>query len=127
MFCALLAATPALAAALQPGAGTLYVMQNGSGYQPVAAPTEVPPGTLVMVSPGGSANMTYADGCVVPIQPGSVFPVQTVSPCASPYAQQPASEWTVQNPGATPWLLGGGALVLAGVGVGIYYAVSASP
>lgn len=128
ILCAVLEVTPATAAAMvQPTAGTLYVTQNGNGYLPVIGPTEVEPGTVVMVSPGGLANMTYSDGCVVPIQPGSVFTVESVSPCASPYGPRPEPEWIVQNPGTTPWIFAGGALVLAGVGIGIYYAVSASP
>ena len=120
----LLAAGPALAATVQPGSGTLFV-QGGNGFQPITGPTEVPPGTQVMVSPGGYANLTYPDGCAVQVRPGEVTTIGTTSPCVNPYASPPQP--TAQTPDTDPWLWAGVALLAAGAGVGIYYAVSASP
>lgn len=117
--CGLLGISPATAAIVQPGQGTVYVNQGG-GYQPVTSPTDFPPGTVVMVSPGGNATMTYPDGCPFQIQPGQVYTVQTTSPCVGPQQQ---TQDTTQN--TSPWLLAGlGVAAAAGVGVGIYYAIS---
>lgn len=118
--CGVLAASPALAAIVTPGQGTVYVSVNGGGYQPVSAPGDFPPGTLVMVSPGSTANMTYPDGCAVPIQPGEVFTIQTVSPCVGPNQPPPS---TAQNTDSA-WVWVAGGLAAAALGVGIYYAVS---
>jgi hypothetical protein len=118
----LLAAGPAVAATVQPGSGTLYISQGGAGYQPIAGPTEVNPGTQVMVSPGGNASLTYPDGCVVQVRPGEVTIIGTTSPCVSPYAPPPQP--TAQTPDTTPWLIAGAVVLAAGAGVGIYYAIS---
>lgn len=125
VLCGVLATSPVLAATVQPISGILSISENGGGYLPVAGPTDVPPGTLVMVSPGGAASITYPDGCAVQLQSGEVIPVQNFSPCVNPYAQQVPPP--TQNPDYNPWLLAGGGLVLAAVGVGVYFAVSASP
>ena len=73
---------PAIAATLGSVQGTVMV-NRGGGYQPVYGPTEVNPGDLVVVNPGGSAQIAYADGCSVPVQTGGVVTVGAQSPCAT--------------------------------------------
>jgi hypothetical protein len=73
---------PAIAATLGSVQGTVMV-NRGGGYQPVYGPTELNPGDLVVVNPGGSAQIAYSDGCSVPVQVGGVVTVGAQSPCAT--------------------------------------------
>jgi hypothetical protein len=41
------------------------------------------PGDVVVVNPGGSAQLSYADGCNVQVQVGAVVTVGEQSPCAT--------------------------------------------
>lgn len=119
----LVAVSPALAATVTPGAGQLYINQ-GQGFQPVTQPITANPGDMLEVAPGGSASIGYPDGCTTALAPGAVVTVGNVSPCANPYAQQdPSPQQT--SPDFNPWVVGvGGAVLAAGLGYGIYYAIS---
>ena len=57
-------------------------VNSGSGFHQVVGATEVAPGTSVMASPGGGAEIFYSDGCRIPVRPGSVAVVAPISPCA---------------------------------------------
>ena len=60
------------------------VMVNpGSGYYPTVGPTNLKPGDVVMLNPGGTAQLTYPDGCIVPLQAGTVITVGATSPCVA--------------------------------------------
>jgi hypothetical protein len=72
----------ALAATIQPVQGDLSVNQ-GQGFQKVNGRIEAKVGDSAMVSPGGSATVTYPDGCKVGVKPGAVVTIAPLSPCAS--------------------------------------------
>lgn len=121
-----MAISPALAATVTPGLGQVFV-NRGQGFQPLAGPSEANPGDQLMVSPGGTATVLFGDGCSMNLQPGGVMTVSSVSPCASPYAQQEPPP-PQQTPDLNPWLFGAGiAAAGAGFGYWIYTTVSASP
>ena len=122
-------ATAAQAATLS---GTQGVLVNrGGGFTPVTGPTEVQPGDSIMIQPGGSATVTYGDGCQAPVQSGVVVRVGNVSPCSQVTTN--ATEQTVppnppvensvisSPPTEEPGLLGGldtTSLVIGGVALG---------
>jgi hypothetical protein len=82
-------ATACPAATLVPVRGQLSV-NHGQGFEQVSGATEASAGDSVMVSPDGSANVVYDDGCKIALQPGSVMTIAELSPCASgSYAQEP--------------------------------------
>jgi len=80
--CALLFASAAGAATVEPVQGNLSLNQ-GQGFQPVNARINANVGDTVMVGPGGTAAVTYPDGCKVSVQPGSMTTIAPLSPCAS--------------------------------------------
>ena len=85
--CAVLLTSSAWAATLEPAQGDLSVNQ-GQGFQPVNSRIDAKVGDSVMVGPGGTATLTYDDGCTVTVQPGSVTTIAPLSPCAAgSYAQ----------------------------------------
>jgi hypothetical protein len=69
------------AATVVPGQGIVLVNQ-GNGYQNVTEPTTVNAGDVVVVNPGASAQLTYPDGCSVPVAVGTIVTVGAQSPCA---------------------------------------------
>jgi hypothetical protein len=80
--CALLFASGAGAATVEPVQGNLSLNQ-GQGFQPVNSRVNANVGDTVVVGPGGAAAVTYSDGCKVPVQPGAVTTIAPLSPCAS--------------------------------------------
>lgn len=96
-------------AALQ--AATLEAVQGqvlvnrGNGYQFVIGAAELEPGDMVIANAGASAHITYGDGCVVPIEAGSVTTVAQRSPCAAQSGDSPSF-------GLTPGTLGIGVAAL---------------
>jgi len=75
------AATPAVT--LEPIQGDLLI-NHGKGFEKVlASKIEAKVGDSVMVSPGGIAKVTYADGCQANVTPGTVMTIAKLSPCAS--------------------------------------------
>lgn len=78
----LLAGSAASAATIQPVNGDVSVNQ-GQGFKKLDAAFEAKVGDAVMVSPGGSAKVSYADGCAIALKPGAVMVITELSPCAS--------------------------------------------
>ena len=75
------------AATVEPIEGSLMI-NKGNGYKSVKHQTTAKVGDAIMVSPGGSGKLVYADGCKVDVKPGVVTTVSKLSPCASgAYAQ----------------------------------------
>jgi len=72
-----------------------------------------------MVSPDGSANIVYADGCKSIVQPGAVMTIAPLSPCASGSNAQDSNDRN--NTGA--YIIGAAAIA---VGLGIYGIIEAS-
>lgn len=109
-FGAMIACGSAWGATLQPGQGSLVINQ-GEGFQPVNGRIDANVGDSVMVAPGGTATVTYADGCTVDVQPGAVTTIAPISPCASgSNAQATDFNW-----GAVA--LGAGAATAMGFGI----------
>ena len=91
--CAVLLTTSTWAATLEPAQGDLTINQ-GQGFQPVNSRVDAKVGDSVMVGPGGTATLTYDDGCTVTVQPGSVATIAPISPCASgSYAEDNGYSW----------------------------------
>jgi hypothetical protein len=118
--CVSLSSIPSQAATVQPVQGTLSINQ-GQGFSPVNGPVAGNVGDSVMVVPGGAATIVYDDGCKVDVQPGTVTTIAPLSPCASgSYAQANYNN----GYGWGGWVLGAGALGLAGWGI---YEATRSP
>jgi hypothetical protein len=120
------AGTPALAATVLSDQGHVLV-NHGEGYRLVTQPTEVAPGHLVIVNPGGAGRVAYPDGCTVDVRPGAVYSVAPRSPCApSASATHVETGGTIKEPPAAPPpqegnsylpLIVGGTAIAVGVGV----------
>lgn len=108
--CALLANGSSWAATVEPGPGPGTTSINqGRGFQLIFGGVQGNPGDSVMVGPGGSATISYDDGCKVQVNPGRVEVIQSPSPCtAGAFAQSP-------DPGF--WVAAGGAAVGAGFAI----------
>ena len=85
------------------------MINRGGGYMFVSGSAELKPGDKIIANSGGNAQLTYPDGCGVPLQAGSVVTVGKQSPCVN--------QAGTGTPGLTPGTLAGGAVVLGG-GVG---------
>jgi hypothetical protein len=57
------------------------LVNRGGGYKTVKGATNLTPGDIVMAQAGGSAQIVYPDGCVVPVEVGAVVTVGEASPC----------------------------------------------
>jgi hypothetical protein len=95
------------AATIEPVQGNLSVNQ-GQGFQPITSRVDVNVGDTLMVGPGGSATVTYDDGCTVKVQPGAVTTIAPLSPCASGS--------NAQNGPDDYWLPLGFSLLVVGIG-----------
>lgn len=100
-----LSVTTAHAATLDSIQGEVMI-NRGGGYKFVGSTVELKPGDMIVANSGGAAQLTYADGCSVPLQAGYVVTVSEQSPCAT-------QAGTV-TPGFTPGTLAIGAVVLGG-------------
>jgi hypothetical protein len=102
-------------AALQ--AATLEAVQGqvlvnrGGGYKFEVGPADLKPGDMVIANAGASAHINYADGCVVPVEAGSVTTVAQRSPCAAQAGNSPSLGGSASTLGI------GVAAVGAGVGI----------
>ncbi len=111
--CSLLAATACRAATVEPLHGQISINQ-GQGFHQIDGAAELKAGDSVIVSPGGTATVSYADGCNVDLKPGAVMVIAALSPCTSgSYAQEQDSNW--QNHDDTKWIVGGVLLAAGGV------------
>ena len=108
----------AFAATIIGQGGTTYV-NRGNGFVAVDQATQIPPGTQIMVSPGGSAIIRYSDTCAVRV-PGGVWSTQAAPPCAQGVAlidfttrmNQEAPPVEPTGPDTTTLVVGG--LIVAG-------------
>lgn len=121
--CSTLAATVSWATTITPIQGQVSINQ-GQGFQPINGLVEAKAGDSIMVSPGGSATVAYADGCNVKLQPGAVMIIAPLSPCASgSNAQEPD-----QNSGMEGLIFGAGVAGVTGfVGYEIYNSTKTNP
>ncbi|MEO1543572.1 MAG: hypothetical protein AAFR75_06085 [Pseudomonadota bacterium] len=72
--------TSAQAASVKPVKGHVLI-DVGAGFEPLTTELAVLPGTRVMVSQTGVAQIDYGAGCTVAVIPGSVPTVSDSSPC----------------------------------------------
>lgn len=100
----------ALAATVQPIAGTISV-NTGEGFKPAVGETNISTGDTVMVSPEGSARIIYADGCAIQVRPGAVVTIGQGSPCAA----VPMGATKTKDTTPTDHYIIGGLLVAGGI------------
>jgi hypothetical protein len=118
--CSLLAATACRAATVQPLHGQISINQ-GQGFHQVDGAADLKTGDSVIVSPGGTATVSYSDGCDVGLQPGAVMVIAALSPCASgSNAAELDTNLQEQKNDYTGWIVGG---VLVGVGSFLTYEI----
>lgn len=82
LFASVLLSSPAHAAVVQSVEGQVQI-NRGNGFERITGAVNAQPGDRVMVSPQGSAELVYPDGCVANIRAGSVVSVRTQSPCTA--------------------------------------------
>jgi hypothetical protein len=84
-------------------------INQGQGFQTIFGRVQGNPGDSVMVAPGGSAKITYDDGCTQDVNPGAVVTIQNPSPCAAgAFAQTGDPAF---------WVVLGGTVIAGGVAV----------
>lgn len=125
LIAAALVAAPAFAAdsaaTLSAQQGTVLVNQ-GDEFVTATESQALLAGDRVMVMEGGSAEITFADGCVLPLASGSLVDVPAVSTCAGAvanvqnvgpsYAQAVGSAGSNRN-AAAPYVFGAWGIVIA--------------
>jgi hypothetical protein len=84
------------------------LLNRGQGFQPVRGDVDVSPGDRVRAV-GGSAEIVYWNGTIVPVQNGQMVVVLSNDPAGA--------AWLGEVP--APILIGGAALVSIGVGVAV--------
>ena len=97
--------------------GTVLVNQ-GEEFITADANQALKAGDRVMLMEGATAEVTFADGCALPLEAGSLVDIPAVSPCAGgvasvqqmgpAYAQAPG-ERAVRNGRLMEWIVFGGA------------------
>ncbi len=103
---------PTHAAQVIPTEGSV-VIDRGSGYAPVSAPTEGKTGDVVIALVGGSGEIVYSDGCRAKVEVGEVVTITETSPCAL------ANNTTTAPAGIDTTLIIGGVAVAGGVAAAI--------
>ena len=103
--------------------GTVLVNQ-GEEFTTADANQPLQAGDRVMLMEGATAEITFADGCALPLEAGSLVDIPAVSPCAGgvakvqqmgpTYAQAPGDR-VVRNGRLMEYIVFGGALVLVAV------------
>jgi len=73
------------------------LINTGQGFTLIQGATKANPGDKIVVNPGGTARITFDDGCVAEIKPPSVVTISSQSPCQQQKPKQarkspPASE-----------------------------------
>lgn len=76
----LLIAETAAAATLSTVQGTVLV-NRGKGFRTASQGGEVQTGDNIMARPGGSATVTFPNGCTMRVDPGTVFTVPPMDHC----------------------------------------------
>ena len=97
-------------------------MNQGEVFTTAAEGQALKAGDRVMVMEGGSAEITFADGCVLPLVSGSLVDVPEISTCAGAvanvqnigpsYAQAVGSPSSDRNR-AAPYVFGAWGIVIA--------------
>ena len=117
--------------------GTVLVNQ-GEEFITADANQALKAGDRVMLMEGATAEITFADGCALPLEAGSLVDIPAVSPCAGgvanvqqmgpTYAQAPGQR-VVRNGRLMEWIVFGtaGALILVEVTDDGYEITPASP
>lgn len=110
-------------ASLSSQEGTVLVNQ-GEEFITAADNQSLKAGDRVMLMEGASAEITFTDGCALPLVAGSLVDIPAVSPCAGglakvqqmgpTYAQAPGDR-VVRNGMLMEYIVFGGALVLVAV------------
>ena len=72
----------ALAANLNVAQGEV-LLSHGAGFETLTTSTELSVGDTVIGKPGSAAQISFADGCAVPLGVGTVFRVGKLSPCGT--------------------------------------------
>ena len=68
------------------------LLNTGQGYRLVQDSTNVNPGDMIVVNPGGMARITYDDGCVTEVRPPAVTAISSQSPCQLQQQKQGSSQ-----------------------------------
>jgi hypothetical protein len=75
---------PSFAATVEPVQGEVAVNRGDGVFRHAPGSLEATIGDSLLVPPGGLARITYPDGCVVDLTPGTVVTITTDSPCKAP-------------------------------------------
>ena len=119
------------------------LVNSGQGYRLVDGSIQMGPGATVVANPGALAQVVYPNGCIVTVQPGSVYLIASQEPCpamareqiqtnqASPSRKSESTTETAGPSGVSPTTLAlGAAAIGAGAAAAIFLlnpANSASP
>jgi hypothetical protein len=103
------------AATLEAVQGQVLV-NRGSGYQFVIGSAELNPGDMILANAGASAHVTYPDGCVAPVEAGSVTTIGQRSPCAVQAGDSPSFSLSPATLGIGAAVIGAGVSVAALLG-----------
>src|SRR5215467_447386 len=68
------------------------LLNTGQGYRLVQGSTNVNPGDMIVVNPGGMARITYDDGCVTEVRPPAVTAISSQSPCQQQKQSSPQDD-----------------------------------
>ena len=77
----ILANTLVQAATVQPVNGHAMI-NKGAGFIKIDKATRLQQGDTVIVAPGGTAKLSYSDGCSIQVKTAAVVTVRAKSPCA---------------------------------------------
>lgn len=102
------------------------LVNAGQGYRLVDGSTQLEPGGTVVANPGAAAEVVYAGGCTVTVQPGSVYLVASRPPCQR---GEPTSTGGLTDTGGsssgsgsgTAWAIG--AVAVVGGGAAAYFLI----
>jgi hypothetical protein len=107
------------------------LVNAGQGYRLVDGSAQLEPGGTVVANPGATAEVVYAGGCTVTVQPGSVYLVASQPPCQRgqptrtgglPDTGQPDTGGSSSGMGSgTAWAIG--AVAVVGGGAAAYFLI----
>ncbi|KFN51403.1 hypothetical protein [Arenimonas composti] len=107
------AAEPVATLSAQDG---VVMVNAGDEFVTAADGQALQPGERVLVMEGGTAQLTFADGCPLVVEAGSMVVVPEMSPCAGAVAAvQPVPRQYAQAVGSAGGSAGATGLVVAGV------------
>ena len=117
------------------------LVNSGQGFRLVDGSTSLDPGGTVVANPGAVAQVVYAGGCTVTVQPGSVYLIAGQPPCQTGEPTRTggltdrggadkggqSDDKAAQSGGSgSTWAIAGAAIVAGGVG-GYFIVQSLSP